>query len=460
MRRAWITVSTAVVVILALAGTSGAQGPAPGGTPPAQPGQVPLPPPGPTAPVPAPPPSEEEPEVPPEAERPVELERVPEELLETRTPTFVGPDLFNPPAQQGWLNITPSFTLSGEYNDNLFLSSQDKQSDGILGFTPGVTVGVQRRGFRLLAGYNTTGQIFVEESDLNDFGKEQQFFANLFYQVSPRVTFTLSDRFIFGQSSNSLTSSGASVGRQDAWRNTLTPRLRWQATPTTAFNVLASYTTLRFQEDTGDDSDTYRLGLSMDHVLTPRLSGRVAANVAYFDFEDAPHVWTYTPTVGFSYDVTRTLRASVTGGPSIVDVEDDVTIVPAVAVALTQSFKFGTVGLGYDKAVTAETIGISDRHAVFASLDVPTLVRGLRLGFVPRYSIVNTDIGGDEGTDRTLEVLTLNLRAIYQIARNISLIGSYTFYHQSSERSGRSAIELDQNRVFLGVQYAFPINFY
>jgi hypothetical protein len=265
---------------------------------------------------------------------------------------------------------------------------------------------------------------------------------------------------VFGQNSNALTSSGASVGRQDAWRNTLTPRLRWQATPTTAFNVLASYTILRFQEDTSDDSDTYRLGLSMDHVLTPRLTGSASANVAYFEFEDAPHVWTYTPKVGFAYDITRTLRVSLSGGPSIVDRENDITVVPAVAAALTQTFKFGAVGLGYDKAVTAETVGISDRHAIFASLDVPTLARGLRLGFLPRYSIIDTDIGGDAGADRTLKVLSLNLRATYQIAPSFSLIGSYTFYQQTTDRTRGDAIEIDQNRVFLGVQYAFPINIY
>jgi hypothetical protein len=189
------------------------------------------------------------------------------------------------------------------------------------------------------------------------------------------------------------------------------------------------------------------------------LTGRLGVDVAYFQFEDDPEVWTYTPKVGFAYDITRTLRISVSGGPSIVDRDDELSLLPAVAAAVTQTFKFGTVGLGYDKAVTAETVGISDRQTIFASLMVPTLLRGLQVGFNPRYSIIDTDVG-DIGTDSTLNVLTLNLRATYQIARNISLIGSYTFFQQISERRGRDDIELDQNRVFLGVQYAFPINFY
>ena len=54
--------------------------------------------------------------------------------------------------------------------------------------------------------------------------------------------------------------------------------------------------------------------------------------------------------------------------------------------------------------------------------------------------------------------MTLNLRAVYNLGRNFSLVGSYTFFHQTEDRAGSG--DFDQNRVFFGVQYAFPINFY
>lgn len=458
MPRAWTAIGVALAFVLGLSGAPAAQPPTQDERAPAQPRPVPPGPTGPTVPVPPPVTEEEQPQ-PPTAEVPADLERVPEQLVDTYTPTFIGPDLFNPPPHRGWINITPSFTLSGEYNDNLFFSERDRQSDGIMGFTPGLTLSMQRADYRLLAGYNTSGQIFLEESDLNNFGEEQQFFTDFSYRLSPRVSFALSDRFLLGRSSNTLTSSGASVGRQNAWRNTLTPRLRWQAAPNTSVAVTASYTILRFPDDGGSESDTYRLGAGVDHRLTRRLTGRVGAGVAFLDFKDEPHAWTYSPSVGFAYDVTRTLRVSVGGGPSVVDREGDITVTPAVAASLTQAFKFGTVGLGYDKAVTAETIGISDRQAVFATVDVPTLLRGLRIGFSPRYSIVDTELA-DRGDERTLKVLNLNLRATYQIGRGFSVIGSYTFFHQNTDRTRGDTTEIDQNRVFLGVQYAFPINIY
>jgi hypothetical protein len=382
--------------------------------------------------------------------------RVPEEPLRTDTPTFFGPDLFNPPPQQGWLTLTPSFTLSGEYNDNIFLSDGNEESDVSLGLTPGLTLSMRRRGYSLAAGYNTSGVVYFDNTDLSDFGKRQQFFGDFSYQFTPRLTFTVSDRFVYGESSNTVTSSGVSVGRQDSWRNTLVPSLRWQATPTTGFRLLASHSILRFEE--GDsDSDTYRVGLEADHRLTPRLTGTLGMNVAYFDFEEEPSAWTFSPTIGLSYAITPTLRASVRGGPSFFERDGESAVTPSVGVSLTQAFKFGSLALGYDRNVTAEPVGVSDRQAIFGSLVAPTLARGLQLSLLPIYSIVDRDV---VDTDISVKTLTVSLRATYQIARNISLIGSYTFYRQEIDGSDIDSSDVDQNRIFLGVQYAFPINFY
>jgi hypothetical protein len=85
-------------------------------------------------------------------------------------------------------------------------------------------------------------------------------------------------------------------------------------------------------------------------------------------------------------------------------------------------------------------------------------MRGLLLEFTPRYSVVDRDVADTNrnGDGDTIKTLTFNLRAVYQIARNISLIGSYTFFQEQRDERG----DIDQNRIFLGVQYAFPINFY
>jgi len=471
------------VCLFVLVGAPGAQAPTteeptPGTIQPGTPRPAPTPTqptPGPEVPtgpaVPTPPPAKTEEEPRPQVEPTVEQRRIPEQIGPTReatqtAPFFVGPDLFNPPAPQGWLTITPSFTLSGEYNDNIFLSSTDKRSDVIFGLTPGVTVTMRRPGFRLLAGYNIGGEVFVRESSLSDFGKEQRFSGDLFYQISPRLTFTLSDQFIFARDSNAITAGGVSVGRRDAYRNTLTPRLRFQATPSTGFSLVGSYTAIRFSdtadksESTGEvNSDTYRGVLGIDQRITARATGLLNFEVAYFNFEGQSSARTYTPTVGLAYQITPTLRASVGGGPSILDRDGDTSLSPRLTASVEQTFKFGSLQFGYERSIAAETIGISDSQVLFASLVLPTLLRGLSVELTPRYTIEDTDVSGNtRGSENSsVKTLTLNLRARYQIARNISVIGSYTFFRQ---RGDRQDTDIDQNRVFFGLQYAFPINFY
>jgi hypothetical protein len=231
---------------------------------------------------------------------------------------------------------------------------------------------------------------------------------------------------------------------------------------------MGSYTLFRFLNTGGgpqqnndsdgpqqnNDSDTYRLGFGVDHRFTARLTGTLDLRFAYIDIENEPVAHTYTPRPGLVYDVTPTLRASVSAGPSWVDSDGDREVRPAVSAGLVQAFKFGSLRIRYDRGVTAGTHHLEELQSFSTILIVDTFLRGLQFSFTPRYTITDRILADNE---REKKVLSLNLRAIYQIARNISVIGSYTFFKQTGDRRDD---DIDQNRVFLGVQYAFPINFY
>jgi hypothetical protein len=278
----------------------------------------------------------------------------------------------------------------------------------------------------------------------------------------------LNDQFVLDRNFSTITATGVTAptsGQQNAYRNTLTPQLRWQATQTTGINFFLSYTLIRFQNTAGGgtsgvDSDTYRAGVSVDRQLTRRLTGTAGLEVGYLDVRNEAPAASYTGTLGFGYDVTPTLRASVSAGPSVLERRGDTTVSPAVTATLTQLFKFGSAQLGYSRAFGAATVGVSDQQTIFASLAAPTLYRRLQFEVIPRYSIVDVNPGSDHrGSSETVRTLLLDLRATYQLVRNISLTGSYTFFKQTGTPSS-SVTEIDQNRVFFGIRYAYPINFY
>jgi hypothetical protein len=377
----------------------------------------------------------------------------------TRPPTFLGPDLFNPPPPRGWITVTPTFTISGEYNDNIFTESGNGRSDFILGFIPGVTLSMQRPEYRLLAGYDMTSEIFVKESSQSAFANRHRLFADGFYLLGPRTRLTLRERFIFDEDTSFVSPDNVSAGdRQNSLRNTVTLGILHELTERTTLRAAFSQTHLQFGGDSNArNSDTFRLEVGADYQFTARLRGIAEFESAYLTVQGESDAFTQTPRVGFDYQITQTLSGGLSAGPTFIIRDSSTDVEPTAAAYLTQFFRWGTVRAGYDRSVLADTFGIADRHSIFAVLAADRLVRNLRLEFIPRYTIADFE-RSNGGTDRQSNVLALNLRATYQLTSAIALFGSYTYFHQKD--SNGTSDTIDQNRVFLGVQYAFPITIY
>jgi opacity protein-like surface antigen len=287
----------------------------------------------------------------------------------------------------------------------------------------------------------------------------QQLYIDALYRFSPRVTLTLSERFVYDIESNIVSVSGLSVGRRDSYRNTVGANLAFQATQRTTLNAFASNSLLRYEDIAGtdaQDSDTYRGGVGAGYQFTPRFTGRIAFEVGYLDPEDDPSVVTYTPLIGFTYQLTRTLSATVNGGATVTvgqletGGQDETTVTPSGDARIEQSFTYGSFGLGYAHAITAEADGVTETQTAFATLRLATRRRDLQFEVTPTYAHTNAPQGGNDN-----DTFTLSLGVIYQIARNLALTGGYNFYRQQGNGTFG---DVTQNRVFLGLQYAYPIN--
>lgn len=412
-----------------------------------------------------PPAPEEEPAPPPTvevpgAERPptVPEQLVPSEGFTFRVPTLTIGDsnLFLPPLPRGRLQLTPSLTFGVEWDDNVRRSRDDERSDFILQITPGITLRAVQPRYRVLAGYNTSAELFLQGNDDDEVARRHRLFVDAFYQHDPRLSFRLTERFVFDRNTDVVTVSGISTGARHAYRNTITPVARWQATPLTALEASVSYSLVRFDEDDdvpdGRDTDTYRVTVSGDHRFTQRLTGLADFGFAYFDIDDEPEAYTYTPRVGLSYDFTPRLRGYVSGGVTVLQRSDDLSTSPAFNAGLRHLYRWGTVELAYDRAIAADGLGVNDRQTVLAAVRVLTLMRGLTLELLTRYTMADIERGS---RDEDREALSVNARLVYRITATVSAIGSYTYYMQTSDRR---ASEYDQNRIFLGLQYAYPIN--
>ena len=363
------------------------------------------------------------------------------------------------------VTITPTLTVTQEYNDNILLNNDDRRSDFITGFTPGITLSVERATYRLLAGYNFTALLYWKEENeaRNDAFSRHNLDVDGTWRVNPRLTLTLTDVFAFSTDTNLLAPEGVATGAQEAYGNTLTGSAAYALTPLTTLRGTTSWTLLRFEDDELQDSDIYRVDGTVEHAFTPRLTGTAGYQFGYFDIEREERVTTHTPRLGVIVRATPTITLSLSGGPSIeVREERGTRIVPAVTAAYRQRFAFGGASLAYDRYIgTAGGLGgTTENQTITGSLEFTRLRRGLTLALTPRYAIIESD---DDRID--VQSFTVALQATYRITAWVAAIASYQFFRQRSDTVVLSATgsslanDVDQNRVFVGLQIGYPVRF-
>ncbi len=374
--------------------------------------------------------------------------------------------LLAPPAQRGPVTLTPSISVSEEYNDNLFFNNQDRQRDFITGFSPTITLFVNRPSYQVSGGYSFTAELYERESRLNNALNRQSFLGSGLYRATPRLTLTASETYAVNRNTNLVASQGFATGRQESLSNTFGPGLTYQMTPGTSLSLGATYGVLRFKgaatdgAGTASDSDTYGLQSSLAHVLTPRLTGTIGYGFTYLTVQGQENSTTHTPTLGGSYRLTPTLTGSVSGGPAITELGGETFVSPAATASLVQVLPFGSASAQYARSVSAAGGfgGTTDTQSLSGTLTLPTLWRGLLVVFDTTYN--NAESVSPRQTDRVdVRALTLNLGVTYQIATFASVFGGYTFFQQRTTASSSLQVDADQNRVRFGVQFGYPINF-
>src|SRR2546428_11794793 len=85
--------------------------------------------------------------------------------------------LLAPPAQRGPVTLTPSISVSEEYNDNLFFNNQDRQRDFITGFSPTITLFVNRPSYQVNGADSLTPALSERESRSNNRVNATTYFA-------------------------------------------------------------------------------------------------------------------------------------------------------------------------------------------------------------------------------------------------------------------------------------------
>jgi hypothetical protein len=367
------------------------------------------------------------------------------------------------------ITLVPSITVSEEYNDNILLDNHNRQWDLITGITPGLNFIWESRTHHLIAAYNFTAELYLREPGRDNAFNHQNFTLDGMWRASERLTLTLTDGFTATTDTNLISPEGVSVGRNRSFGNVLAAGAAYQIDDFTSVRGGASYAVQRFENSALDDSNVYRVNVALDRALTRQLRGTVGYELGYFDIQHEDHVTTHTPRIGVSWQVTPTITLTVIGGPTFEEHQNGGSrVTPAVTAAYDQKMWFGAIGLGFDRQVaTAGGLGgVTDNTSVYGRVDLLTLMRGLTLSFVPRYSWVKTPSGEPTRNGRIdIQSFTMPLQVTYRLTAWMAAVARYQFFRQRTPSEIRDnagdliATDADQNRLFVGLQFGYPITF-
>jgi len=371
-----------------------------------------------------------------------------------------GTALFPDLPVRGPIVLYPTLTLGVEYNDNVFLRNDQKRSDYIGSVTPGLQVIFEGATYRWAAGYSLTGEKYLHLSQLDNAVQRQNFFLTGSQRLSPQFTLTLNEAFVEDKATNFVGTENIAVGRQTARSNVFAPGFTWLFLPKTSLRVEASYTLQRYDDPAAANSNVYRLTTDLTHDFTGRFVGILGYEARYIDVDRQFGVTTHTPRLGATYRFTPQTSATVIVGPTVrVTRNESPSVSPFADATITSLFSWGSASAYFQRSVgTAGGVGGTTENTSFGGLvAVTSLVRDLILEAGPRYSIAQSTGGGGAIDVRSF---SLDLRATYRLTSWLAGVAGYRLFLQRSDsQSATIARDVDQNRVFLGAQFGYPVKF-
>jgi len=219
------------------------------------------------------------------------------------------------------------------------LENRNRQWDLITSFSPALTLYVNRPSYQLSAGYLFT--------------------------------------FAYSRNSNLIAPQGFSSRRQESWSNTFTPGMNWRTTPGNTLSLSATYGNLT-------------------HTFTPRFAVIIGFGFMCLDSQEQQEskTHTHTLTLGFSYLLTPTRTATISGGPAITELGGDTFVSPIGTAILVRVLPFGSASLQYARGISVAGGfgGTTDTQTVSGTLTLLTLQRGLFVVLSPTY-IVSESVG-------------------------------------------------------------------
>ena len=358
--------------------------------------------------------------------------------------------------------FTPSLTLAERYDDNIFGTAHDRQSDFVTQITPGVGLSYEGETVNLGASLSATGEIYADESDLDNFGENRNGAFTLGYRPDERLTLRLAGQYARTNDPSSFVTSGLApvaaplgapfvptveIARREASQYTLTAAGEYRLDP--RWTARAGYAFALVDEKGGTDSRSHTGSAGTSYELTRSDRLFLDARVSYFDSTESDTA--VTGLLGWARQWTPDLRTSLAAGPRVTDgewggaAEASLAYQPVRDWSATLAYSLGT-GLAVGDEGAQNVSALSAGVAYQATRELWFTVGG---SWTRTWALGDDP---DEGASNTY-----GGRASVSYRFTTWLVGTLA-YHLSYERPSQGDTIRNQE-VILGLTLAYPFRF-
>lgn len=252
--------------------------------------------------------------------------------------------------------LVPSFSISAEYNDNIFSRSRDREGDFLTRFQPRLDFVHLGRRTDLTATYGPGYEYPAKNPRLSRQFHNLSF--GLAHRYSPKLNLVFSDTFSLAPTtvpSAEVRLAEVEVTRTMVIRNSFLARAAYQLTPATATDFSLTHGLTRFEEAQFTDSDYSSISSGISHQLTRK--ARVNGNLRFLFLspEGSPDTSTFSFSLGTNYQYSPTLMFFSNLGANLSSTEGRKRVGLFTANGLRKAFRTSTLTLSLDRDLATGT---------------------------------------------------------------------------------------------------------
>ena len=346
---------------------------------------------------------------------------------------------------QAGLYVTPSVSLTEQFDDNVFLRSSQRESDFVTRVTPGFKAGYQSAPLTLLGNFSFDSEIFAEHPELSGAANGKQVGLLTSYMPTQVLTLGLNVTFTETQTPGLLnTQTGIEQGRAQATRVSASPTVAYKLTPLTTGNGSYSYTTSTVANGLTTVGHQAQLGLARQ--LTPVDNGTVTYGLAVTESDGASSTTSHTLTAGWSHRFTERTSVSLRAGPRFTEG----AINPEINADLSHQWKTTQLALNYywSQSTIAGQAGTVKAQGVSAALSAE-LLRSLTAAVTPSLRQTSPE---HNQTSQDVTVYGVDASVSYQLTKWLTASAAYHFTLQQ-----QLPADIEHSTISLRLDVIYPV---